>query len=359
MLKRLIAVWAIGCSSIVFATPSMIASPSSLLTTEQETIRVFQQASPKVVYVHRMAHVVNHVNQSMHVVPAGTGSGIIWDKEGHVVTNFHVINKADALAITLDNMTVPVKVVGAEPRKDIAVLKITSPLVLKKLTTFRPFDIAPTQSLMVGQTAIAIGNPFGFDHSLTKGVISALGRRMPGIGGVTIHNMIQTDASINPGNSGGPLLDSAGRLIGMNTAIFSQSGSSAGIGFAVPADDILRTVTQIIKHGRVQLAGIGIQPVNPQLAKKLGVTSGILIADVLPNTPAEQAKLHPTVRDYFGRIHLGDVIVAINGKPVADYDALYNILCDIQIGDKITLAVERDGMRIYHRMNTIDVAGIF
>jgi S1-C subfamily serine protease len=294
----------------------------------------------------------------MHVVPAGTGSGIIWDKLGHVVTNYHVIKKADAIAITLGNVTVPVKVVGAEPRKDLAVLQIQSPSALKSLESFEPFVIAPTHELMVGQTAIAIGNPFGFDHSLTKGVISALGRRVPGIGGVTIHNMIQTDASINPGNSGGPLLDSAGRLIGLNTVIFSQSGSSAGVGFAVPADEIARTVTQIIKHGRVQLAGIGIQPVEPNLARRLGVDTGILIADVLPNTPASDAKLKPTVRDNWGRIHLGDVIIAINGHPVADYDALYNILCDIQIGDQITLTVQRDNVKIYHRMKTIDIAGI-
>lgn len=358
MISKKLAAWLLllGFGFSVFAETPQV---HSLLSVEQDTIHVFQQASPKVVYVHRMAHVVNRANQSMHVVPAGTGSGIIWDKQGHVVTNYHVIRKADELAVTLGNITVPVKVVGAEPRKDIAVLKITSPVILKKLATFQPFEIAPTSGLLVGQTAIAIGNPFGFDHSLTKGIISALGRRMPGIGGVTIHNMIQTDASINPGNSGGPLLDSSGRLMGMNTAIFSQTGSSAGVGFAVPADEIVKTVTQIIQHGRVPLAGIGIQPVSPELAKKrFGVETGILIAAVLPHTPAEQAKLRPTVKGYLGRGQRGDVIVAINGQPVIDYDALYNLLCDVKIGEKITLTVERDGLKIYHRMKTIDVAGI-
>ncbi len=344
------------CLIFSLVAHAQVSQPVQISSSEQDTIQVFQKASPKVVYVHRMTQVVNRVNQSMYVVPAGTGSGIIWDKQGHVVTNYHVISKADALAITIGQTTVPVKVVGAEPRKDIAVLKIESPSVLKSLSSFEPFVIAPMQNLMVGQTAIAIGNPFGFDHSLTKGVISALGRRMPGIGGVSIHNMIQTDASINPGNSGGPLLDSSGRLIGMNTAIFSQTGSSAGVGFAVPADDITRVVTQIIQHGRAQLAGIGIQPVNPKLARKLGVESGILIAEVLPHTPAASAKLNPTVRDNWGRIHLGDVIVAINGQPVPDYDTLYNILCDVKIGREITLTVQRDGMNIYHHMKTIDIA---
>lgn len=357
MLYRQLIAYLFGIGLILGAcSPTQAAN--HLLSSELDTIHVFQKASPKVVYVHRMTKVVNPVRQSMHVVPAGTGSGIIWDKFGHVVTNYHVIRKADALAVTLGNVTVPVKVIGAEPRKDLAVIKIESQSVLKSLQSYEPFSISPTNELMVGQTAIAIGNPFGFDHSLTKGVISALGRRVPGVGGVTIHNMIQTDASINPGNSGGPLLDSAGRLIGLNTVIFSQTGSSAGVGFAVPGDEIARTVTQIIKHGRAQLAGIGIQPVDPHLARRLGVESGILIADVLPNTPAAQAKLNPTVRDNWGRMHLGDVIVGINGHPVADYDTLYNILCDVKIGESITLTVQREGVKIYHRMKTIDVAGI-
>ncbi|MDP3704276.1 MAG: trypsin-like peptidase domain-containing protein [Legionellaceae bacterium] len=330
----------------------------TLLPGERNTIEVFQKSSPKVVYVHRMTNVMNHARQLMHVVPAGTGSGIIWDDKGHVVTNYHVVRGADALAVTLGDMTVPAKVIGAEPRKDLAVLLLESPKALKSLETYTPFQIAPTHELLVGQTAIAIGNPFGFDHSLSIGVISALGRQVPGIGGVTIHNMIQTDAAINPGNSGGPLLDSSGRLIGLNTVIFSQSGSSAGVGFAVPADEIMRNVTQIIKHGRVRLAGIGIQPVEPTRARRFGIQQGILIAEVLPNTPASAAKLHATVRDNWGRIHLGDVIIALNGHRVANYDALYNLLCGVTIGDDITLTVLRDDVQIYHHMKTIDIAGI-
>mgnify|MGYP002139136596 CR=1 FL=1 len=209
---------------------------------------------------------------------------------------------------------------------------------------------------MVGQKTIAIGNPFGLDHSLTEGVISALGRQVPGAGGVAIRDMIQTDTSINPGNSGGPLLDSKGRLIGLNTAIYSNSGSSAGVGFAVPADDIARIVPQIIKNGRVVLSGIGIQRVEPSIAQRLGVNQGVLIADVIPKTPAALVGLRGTGRDHLGRMHLGDIIVALNGHPVKNYDALYHLFTDIKVGEKITLTILRGGKQINHKMKTIDIA---
>ena len=332
------------------------ANLNDLLPDEKNTVEVFQKSAPKVVYVHRLATVVNKAAQRMDV-PAGTGSGIIWDAQGHIVTNFHVVHGADHLAVSIGKMTVPVKVIGVEPRKDIAVLAITSPVALKALNAYQPFDIANTHELIVGQKAIAIGNPFGLDHTLTVGVISALGRQVPGIGGIKIRDMIQTDASINPGNSGGPLLDSAGRLMGLNTVIFSQSGSSAGIGFAVPADDIARIVQQIIKKGRVVLAGIGIQRMEPQQAARLGVSKGILIADVLPHTPAAAVGLHGTGRDHWGRLVLGDIIVSLNGHPVRNYSALYDLLTEINIGEKVTLTVLREGKLKNFRMKTIDIAG--
>ncbi len=332
------------------------AKLDQLLPNERNTIEVFEKAAPKVVYVHRMTTVINQAAQRLQI-PAGTGSGIIWDAKGHVVTNFHVVNGADRLAVTIDKITVPAKVVGVEPRKDIAVLSISSPKALAELKSYVPFEIAHTSELFVGQKALAIGNPFGLDHTLTVGVISALGRQVPGIAGVNIRDMIQTDASINPGNSGGPLLDSAGRLIGMNTVIFSQSGSSAGIGFAVPADEIARIATQIIQHGRVVLAGIGIQRVEASVAARLGVKIGILIADVMPHTPAAQAGLHGTYRNGWGHISsLGDVIVALNGHPVSNYGALYNLLTDVNIGEKITVTVLRNGKRMNFSMKTIDIA---
>lgn len=339
------------------ATPVFSLNLDTLLPDERNTVDVFQKSSPKVVYVHRWANVKSHILEKKHI-PDGAGSGILWDDKGHVVTNYHVIKGADDLAITLGNMTVPAKVIGAEPRKDIAVLQIKSPQALAYLKTYRPFEIVHLTDLIVGQKAIAIGNPFGLDHSLSKGVISALGRKVPGIGGVTIHNMIQTDTPINPGNSGGPLLNSAGQLIGLNTVIYSRSGSSAGIGFAVPADDIERVVNQIIRHGRVVLSGIGIQRVEPHIAQKLGVRKGILISEVLPNTPAAKLKLHGTHRDPWGRIIMGDVIVAMNAHPVANYDALYNLLTQIKVGEEVTLSIQRGNKQMDVKMKTIDIAAL-
>lgn len=334
------------------------AEGSALLENERNTIDVFQKSSSNVVYVNRMAAVEQSIYGTRQVVASGTGSGILWDNAGHVVTNFHVISGGDAIMVTIGRLTVPAKVVGVEPRKDLALLKISSPKALAALKEIKPYAIAPTSQLLVGQKVIAIGHPFGFDHSLTVGVISALGRRVPGIGGVTIHDMIQTDASINPGHSGGPLLDSSGRLIGLNTVIFSRSGSSAGVGFAVPADEVNRTVTQLITKGHVSLAGVGVQPVTPSLARQLGVSSGILIAEILPNTPAASAGLRATYRDHWGQLHMGDVIVEINGHKTKDYDALYNLLTTVTIGDRIVVTVLREGKAIDYKMKTIDISAL-
>lgn len=340
----------------IFCIPfCMNGYASSLLLNEKNTIEVFQKNSPKVVYVQRMTTVRKHANDRTQV-PAGAGSGIIWDRLGHVVTNFHVVNGAENLVVIMGGMTVPAKVIGTEPRKDIAVLAITSPKVLERLKFYTPLEMASTSELLVGQKAIAIGNPFGLDHTLTLGVISALGRQVPGVGGVKIRDMIQTDASINPGNSGGPLLDSAGKLIGLNTVIFSPSGSSAGIGFAIPADDIARIVPQIIKNGRVILAGIGITRVEANLAERLGVTKGVLISEVLPRTPASRAKLQGTHRDGWGHLVLGDIITHVNGDAVANYDALYDKLTDTKIGATIAITVFRNGKFINYKLKTIDIA---
>jgi S1-C subfamily serine protease len=345
------------CIALIFFSFSAfnVHSSPTLLNSEQNTIDVFQQSSPKVVYIQRFIAINKKSNKGEHVSD-GAGSGIIWDSAGHIVTNYHVVKGADHLEVLIGDLSVAARVVGAEPRKDIAVLLVKDPKALAKLKSFKPFEMAPTRELQVGQKTIAIGNPFGLDHSLTTGVISALNRQFPGIGGVNIHGAIQTDASINPGNSGGPLLDSQGRLIGMNTAIFSQNGASAGIGFAVPSDDIKQIVTQILTRGRVVLAGIGIERAEPEVAKRLGVQQGILIANILPNTPAAKAKLAVTSRDHWGRTHLGDIIISVNDKPVDDYDVFYNLFSEMQVGDKVKVTVLHNGKRINHTMKTIDIA---
>lgn len=347
--------FALALICTLITKPSFSTSLDNLLPSERNTVEIFQKYSPNVVFVHRLATVLNQSYERMQV-PAGSGSGIIWDREGHIVTNFHVIIGADNLAVSVGKLTVPVKVIGAEPRKDLAVLAIKSPQALELLKSYTPFELVPLNELIVGQKTIAIGNPFGLDHSLTVGVISALGRKVPGVGGVAIRDMIQTDASVNPGNSGGPLLDSRGRLIGLNTAIYSNSGSSAGVGFAVPADDIARIVPQIIKNGRVILSGIGIHAVEMNVSRRLGIKQGILIDEVLPHTPAASAGLRGTLRDSSGRINLGDIIVALNGHPVESYDALYNFLTDIKVGEQINLTVIRSGKKLDFTMRTIDIA---
>lgn len=213
-----------------------------LLANEKNTIEVFRRASPKVVYIHRLG---KSSAFSSKLVKTGTGSGILWDKQGHIVTNYHVIHGALKIYVRMQSMTVPARIIAYVPAKDIAVLQINSPKARNLLKSFKPFPTVKMSHLMVGQKAIAIGNPFGFDHTLTTGVISALGRSVP-VGHGVMHHMIQTDAPVNPGNSGGPLLDSKGRLIGMNSSIFSNTGSSAGIGFAVPADELDQIVHKLI-----------------------------------------------------------------------------------------------------------------
>jgi len=229
--------------------------------------------------------------------------------------------------------------VGKEPRKDIAVLKIDG-----DLSGLFPVKTGSSKDLQVGQKVIAIGNPFGFDHTVTTGIVSALGRKMPGAGGVTIRDMIQTDASINPGNSGGPLLNSSGELIGMNTMIISPSGSSAGVGFAVPVDIINKIAPQIIRFGRVIQPGLGISMLTDQVAQRLGI-KGVVIYEVPEDSEAYEAGLRGLSRDRRGRLYLGDVIVGLDGKEIPSFDDLYNTLDNYKIGDRVTITVERDNKK--------------
>jgi S1-C subfamily serine protease len=313
-------------------------SSSALIEDERNTIGVFRETAASAVFVTQKQVVLDYWAGQAVEVPAGSGSGFVWDEQGHIVTNFHVVQNARRLVVTLQDQSAHEAVVrGVEPRKDIAVLKIDVPKT--KLLPIRQRD--PKQlRLEVGQKAIAIGNPFGLDHTLTVGVISALGRSVDGVGGVTIRDMVQTDAAINPGNSGGPLLDSAGRLIGMNTVIFSKSGSSAGVGFAVPASTIQRVVPQIIRTGRAEELGIGIRiDVERRFERRAGVR-GVVVLSVEPGGPAEKAGVKGLARTPLG-LTLGDVIVGIDQTRVDDYDDLYNAFDSHQSGDRVKLKLRR------------------
>ncbi len=309
---------------------------------ERNTIAVFRETAASAVFVTQKQTVLDWGGRATEVA-AGSGSGFVWDTQGHIVTNFHVVQGAvqnGSLTVTLqDQSTLAATIRGADPRKDIAVLKISAPA--GKLVPIRLRD-KKDWKLEVGQKAIAIGNPFGLDHTLTVGVVSALGRTVDGVGGVTIRDMVQTDAAINPGNSGGPLLDSGGGLIGMNTAIFSKTGSSAGVGFAVPASTIQRVVPQIIRTGRAEQVGIGINiDPNQQIERRAGVR-GVIVRDVTAGSPAEKAGLRGIQRTARG-LALGDVIVGVDQHKIDDYDDLYNTLDGYQAGQRVSLKIARDG----------------
>ncbi len=311
---------------------------AQLTEDEKNTIEVVKKAQNSVVFITNIQLVRDFFSWTEEAIPRGSGSGFVWDDQGHIITNYHVIEDGDLFNITLPNQEErQAKLVGKEPNKDIAVLKIEG-----SLKGLYPIKIGTSSNLQVGQKVIAIGNPFGFDHTVTTGIVSALGRSMPGAGGVTIRDMIQTDAAINPGNSGGPLLNSAGELIGMNTMIVSRSGASAGIGFAIPVDTIKKIVPQIIKYGRVIRPGLGISLLSDRYGKRLGI-QGVVIYEVPPDSEAYQKGLRGLTRNRLGRLVIQDIIIEIDGKKIRSYDDLYNLLDDYKIGDKVKVTVERDG----------------
>jgi S1-C subfamily serine protease len=334
---------------------SDIPIPEDLISDEKNTIKIFRESAPQVIFVHNLRFYRDFLSLDNTQIQKGAGSGFLWDSVGHVVTNFHVIAGADKIAVTMkDGKNQPARVIGTEPRKDIAVLKIE---IKNPPTNNFSEKLADSSKLLVGQKAIAIGNPFGLDHTLTVGVVSALGRSFPSIGGVTIRDMIQTDASINPGNSGGPLLDSRGQLIGMNTAIFSQSGDAAGIGFAVPSNTIRRIVSQIIKHGRVIQPGIGISRIDDSIAARFGI-EGVIVGEVLKGGPAALAGLKGTRRDQRGRILFGDIIVSIDDQKIENYDDLYNYLEKKKTGDSVVVTVLRADTKIKKSMKLTDLENV-
>ena len=323
------------------ATVQVPAAPVNGRLTEDErnTIEVVRKTRNSVVFITNLQYVRDFFYSSDEPVRRGSGSGFVWDDQGHIVTNFHVIDEGDKFMVSLpDQRQVEATLVGRDATKDIAVLKLG-----ERVGGLAPVVIGSSRDLQVGQKVVAIGNPFGFDHTVTKGIVSALGRSMPGAGNVTIRDMIQTDASINPGNSGGPLLDSNGELIGMNTMIYSPSGASSGVGFAVPVDTVRKIVPQIIQYGKVIRPDIGgVQFVRDEVARRAGI-EGAVILEVARGGRAYNLGLRGLYRDNFGRLLIRDVITAIDAMKIKSWDDLFTALDGYKIGDKVTLTVEREG----------------
>jgi len=315
-----------------------------LADVEKSQIAIHRSAAASVVHVTSLAERNNGLFDPV-VVRQGTGSGIIWDAAGHIVTNYHVIERANLWKVILhDRTVVDAKLIGTAPHSDIAVLKIKA-----KKSRLKPIAVGTSADLQVGQNAYAIGSPYGLDNTFSTGVISALGRTIKARTDRRIRDVIQTDAAINPGNSGGPLLDSAGRLIGVNTAIISPSGSSAGIGFAVPVDEVRRIVPQLIKFGKVIRPGLGITVLSNSAMDELreaGILrgNGVLVKEVFSGGAAEAAGILPT-RQSDREILWGDLIIAIDGKPVKENGDLYDLLDRYKAGDTVTVTLFRKGQR--------------
>ncbi|MBL8490516.1 MAG: trypsin-like peptidase domain-containing protein [Rhodocyclaceae bacterium] len=338
----ILAVLALGAAAAAAKAPvpRTVVPRGPLAADETATVEIFRKWSPSVVHITTLDKVVNLWTMNVREVPRGTGSGFVWDDQGHIVTNYHVVAGARGAQVRLsDQRTFAAELVGVSPENDLAVLRIRVPEKRPE-----PLVLGSSRDLLVGQRVVAIGNPFGLDHTLTTGVISALDRSIDGEGGA-IHHLIQTDAAINPGNSGGPLLDSAGRLIGVNTAIYSPSGASAGIGFAVQADKVNRVVPELIAFGQYRPPSMGItvlDRVGSAVTRQLGI-KGALILEVAEGSPADRAGLKGSRLVRAGSIVPGDVIQSLDGKPVEGSSDLDKLLDGRNAGDRITLGVWREG----------------
>jgi len=369
----------------LLSSPSSASSSASALcadSEEESRIAIFERVAPSVVYIDTFKQKQDVFSTDVMEIPIGSGSGFIWDNEGHIVTNFHVIEQAKSAQIailtpnngikssstiepaytsvrpgalgsngstTFKDFTRTVykaKVVGVDPTKDIAVLKVDnedSPMKQQ----LRPIQLGTSTGLRVGQGSLAIGNPFGLDHTLTTGVISGIGREVKSPSGRPISNVIQTDAAINPGNSGGPLLDSKGRVIGMATAIYSPSGASAGIGFAVPVDTVKYIVTQLIENGQIVRPLLGVSILDSKQARQaLGISKGVLILDVKPGTPAAAAGLKGLRRTDSGIIEIGDIIIAVEGAPIEKEGDLFKAIEEYKPGQTVKVTVNRPQIEV-------------
>jgi len=315
-------------------------SPVELGADERATMAVFERVTKSVVFIANTAIQRDPWSLNLFEVPQGSGSGFVWNKQGHIVTNFHVVYGANSVTVTLADRTEhKATLIGADPDHDVAVLQIRAPE-----EALSPLSIGTSHDLHVGQKVLAIGNPFGLDHTLTTGVVSALGRTIKSLSNRTIEGVIQTDAAINPGNSGGPLLDSAGRLIGVNTQIVSPSGAFAGIGFAVPVDTVNRIVPELIKHGKLIRPGLGVSLVPDAMAKRWGI-KGLIIGKVSRGSGAEQAGLKGARETIAGRVELGDIIMSVDGKQVETIDDLMDVMERHKVNDQVTVEVLRGSRR--------------
>ncbi|WP_452038999.1 S1C family serine protease [Alteraurantiacibacter palmitatis] len=323
------------------AEPRVVTARGDLGADERATIDLFRNARDSVVFISTRQRVANFWTRNVYSVPRGSGSGLVWDEAGHIVTNFHVIEGASEAQVQLaDGRQFSATLVGVSPQHDLAVLKIGG----AGFTAPARVPIGTSSDLQVGQNVFAIGNPFGLDWTLTKGIVSALDRSLPNENGPDIRHLIQTDAAINPGNSGGPLLDSAGRLIGINTAIYSPSGASAGIGFAVPVDTVMRVVPQLISEGRYTRPSLGIEgddDINDRLKSASGI-EGVFVLRVDPGSSAERAGLVAAQRTRRG-VSPGDIVTALNGKPVSRVGDLLARLDDFRVGQSVEITLMRGG----------------
>lgn len=322
-----------------YPDPQTIIPRGELASDERSTIELFEKAGVSVVYITTRDRRVNFWTMSVVEVPRGSGSGFVWDRDGHIVTNYHVIQGAESAEILFsDHSAYSAKLVGASPDHDLALLKVKAPTEI-----LVPLPLGTSHDLQVGQKAFAIGSPFGLDKTLTTGVVSALGRTIEAGSGRTIEGVIQTDAAINPGNSGGPLLDSAGRLVGVNTAIYSPSGAYAGVGFAIPVDTVRRVVPHLITHGRYIRPRLGVyinDQIGRQITAQVGV-EGVPVLDLSPGSNAEKVGLRPTIIGRRGGVVVGDIIVQVGNRKVRDVNDLLNALERYQPGDAVELAVLR------------------
>ncbi|GMH44565.1 hypothetical protein BSKO_12517 [Bryopsis sp. KO-2023] len=315
------------------------AEAFTLTNEEKRTVNLFKKNTAAVVNVTNLGMRPDAFTLDILEIPQGAGSGIVWDKEGLVVTNFHVIRQASEVQVTLSSGSqYMAKVVGIDSEKDVAVLKIDD----NNPGELNPVAVGSSGDLVVGQKVFAIGNPFGLDHTLTTGVISGIGREISsGTGDRALQDVIQTDAAINPGNSGGPLLNSNGELIGVNTAIYSPTGASNGVGFAIPVDIVKSSVDQIVKFGRVIRPFIGISFAQDRSIEELGV-QGILVLRTQDGSPAQKAGIRGTSRDEYGRLLLGDVVIGLNGSKVKNATDLFRALDKCRVGDVVDVEVLRE-----------------